>query len=170
MNIHYKNNINDKNLNENREKNNYYRKKRNYKNYIKDILKTKRFNYLDELINWIKQIKKYNHFINKIKKLYFSSTHNNNYDNKIYNDILSWINQNMKKNNENKIYKIYCKEIMKKNNLNNIKEFKNFMSQILEENKQNTEFLKDMKKIFRDNFIPKPINGNNFNDVSYGKK
>ena len=56
---------------------------------------------------------------------------------------------------------------MRRNNLDNIKEFKDFMDQILNKNRQNTEFLKDMKKIFLNNFIPKTVNENNFNDISY---
>ena len=134
--------------------------------YIKDILKLKGFNYLEELINWIKQIKKYQNFVFKIKELYFPPDYNN-CDNKFYNDILSWIKQNIDINKEIKKYENFCKDIMRSNNLDNIKEFKDFMNQILNKNRQNTEFLKDMKKIFLNNFIPKTVNENNFNDISY---
>ena len=39
------------------------------------------------------------------------------------------------------------------------------MNQVLNKNKKNKEFLKDIKNICQDNFVPKAINANNTNDI-----
>ena len=129
---------------------------------LKKYLNLKGFSNLEELINWIKRVKQYKNFVDKIKNIYCLYNNNKNFDNNgYYNDIIFWINQN---NNINKEYEIYCKEIMKINNLKDIKEFKIFMNQILNKNKKNIQFLQGMKKIFQNNFIPKIVNGKNYND------
>ena len=129
---------------------------------LKKYLILKGFSNLEELINWIKRVKQYKNFVDKIKNIYSLYNNNTNVDNDgCYNDIIFWINQN---NNKNKEYEIYCKEIMKINNLKDVKEFKIFMNQILNKNKKNIQFLQGMKKIFQNNFIPKIVNGKNYND------
>ena len=160
-------------INENRKKNNSKNQKdKNLKEielFIQNFLQLKGFSCLEELINWIIKVKQYKNFITKIKNIYLSSNYNNNIDKNVYyNDILSWINQNnININNNNKMYGDYCKEIMKNNNLTNIEEFKEFTNQILNKNKQNSEFLKEMKEIFLHNFVPKTINGKNYKEIPY---
>jgi hypothetical protein len=160
-------------INENRKKNNSKNQKdKNLKEielFIQNFLQLKGFSCLEELINWIIKVKQYKNFITKIKNIYLSSNYNNNIDKNVYyNDILSWINQNnININNNKKMYGDYCKEIMKNNNLTNIEEFKEFTNQILNKNKQNSEFLKEMKEIFLHNFVPKTINGKNYKEIPY---
>ena len=163
--------------NNNNIKNNYKNKiytqtkSKNYLNknklIIKQILKLKEKNDLDELINWIKKVKEYHNFVNTIKNLYNIYNINNYNNNNIYDILLSWINETIKKNQNIKIYESYCKNIINNNKLNNIDEFKFFMNQVLNKNKKNTKFLKGMKKICQDNFVPKVIKGNNINDIYY---
>ena len=160
-------------INENRKKNNSKNQKdKNLKEielFIQNFLQLKGFSCLEELINWIIKVKQYKNFITKIKNIYLSSNYNNNIDKNVYyNDILSWINQNnININNNKKMYGDYCKEIMKNNNLTNIEEFKEFTNQILNKNKQNSEFLKEMKEIFLHNFVSKTINGKNYKEIPY---
>ena len=131
---------------------------------IKNLLKYKEKKNLDDLINWIKYVKQYKNFVNTLKQLYNKYNKNKNNQNS-YDIILSWINKTIDKKKEIKIYESYCKNIINLNKLNNIEEFKFFMNQVLNKNKKNKEFLKDMKKICQDNFVPKAINANNTNEI-----
>ena len=174
-------NINKKTNNFIQNKKNYYHRNDNnkYKIYtqtkskiylnknsliIKNLLKYKEKKNLDDLINWIKYVKQYKNFVKTLKQLYNKYNKNKNNENN-YDIILSWIKKTIDKKKEIKIYESYCKNIININKLNNIEEFKFFMNQILNKNKKNKEFLKDMKKICQDNFVPKAINANNTNDI-----
>ena len=178
--LNRKNLLNKENRNiqiikDNKKRNNSNQKDNNFKKnelFIQKFFQLKGFSCFEELINWIIKVKQYKNFIIKIKNLYLSSNYNNNINkNAFYDDILSWINQNnININNNKNIYRDYCKEIMKNNNLTKIEEFKGFMNQILNKNKQNSEFLKGMKEIFLHNFVPKAINGNNYKEISYNNK
>ena len=152
-----KNNIeifNNKNKNSEKQTINEEHKKNNI--VIQNLLKLKGLNNIEQLISWIKNIKQCKDFVNKIEQIFLIY----NEKNQNYNNILFWI-QKINNNEQNrKIYENYCKEIMKKNNLKDIKEFKSFMNQNLNINKKNTYILKEMEKLFK----YKQINENDYND------
>lgn len=74
------------------------------------------------MINWIRFVKHYQNFVNKIKDLYYKYNKikdlyykynkNNNHKN-IYK---SWINETIDKNQRIKKYENYCKNIININN------------------------------------------------------
>ena len=152
-----KNNIeifNNKNKNSEKQTINEEHKKNNI--VIQNLLKLKGLNNIEQLISWIKNIKQCKDFVNKIEQIFLIY----NEKNQNYNNILFWI-QKINNNEQNrKIYENYCKEIMKKNNLKDIKEFKSFMNQNLNINKKNTYILKEMEKLFK----YKQMNENDYND------
>ena len=107
-----------------------------YNKLINNLLKLKGFNNIDQLISWIKNIKQYKDFIDDLQKV-FLIYNENNYKYNNYSNIISWIEEIINKPNRN-IYEQYFQEIMKKNDLKDISEFKNFMNKNLNINKKNT--------------------------------
>ena len=124
--------------------------------YINMEKKINMNNILDEYKSLLYDIKLKNEFIYKIINLYNNSTNSNlNFnDSKSLISAWNWIknnqnilDNNLRKENENKQYKDLCKNIMKEYNLKNIQQLKIFIRKLCKKVGKNENFLEGIKKI-----------------------
>ena len=119
-------------------------------NNIFELLNVKCYN---DCIDKINKLLNYEHFIHKLKKLYYN--YNGNNKDFELKDILFWISFNL--NNENQ-YEEFCMEIMEKFNISDFEHFKKFFKTLINKDKNNKYFVNGMKQLF-----------NNFNDYHLNK-
>ena len=136
-----------------------------YNKNIDKITQLLNCNNYEECLNKINEISEQKKFVNKILKIY------NKYNQEVekgdtdYENILLWINYliySKQRNKNDDKYEIFCKQLMKENNINNFSFFQNFTRNIINEKKNENNFLEDIKKILsvEDCFIKE--NNNNF--------
>ena len=128
-------------------------------------------NDINEAISRIAKLIKLEKSILKLKQIYFESNNNhlnNPKNNEEKNTNLDWLNEMIKNYKENKIYKNFCQTIMVDNKLNHFDDFKNFINNILINNKKSNGFLVEVKNILlEDDYYAKQKKGNSFNRKNY---
>ena len=100
---------------------------------------------LDDAIQKVGNLLKYEKYINKLKELYNEPHKRNNYNEQ--NNNLYWVSSIIKRYKKNEKYRNYCKNIMEQNEINHFNEFKNFIDNILIKNRKNTGFIIEVKNI-----------------------
>ena len=151
----YKNNsINessDNNINNNLE----YKKSKNNENEenieVNQLLKMLTLNNINDLKETLKELYNMKVFTNKVISLFYKKNKNIRKNEIDLNDILRWISSLSKNKKENDEYKLYCKKLMKENNINDFNELKSFIDKILNKNIQNNNFIGGVKKILSSN-------------------
>ena len=146
-------------INKNKEYNKYLNmKKETSKNHEEDdkidtnkLLYLLQINNINDIKERIKELNRAEIFTNKIISLFYK--YNKNISDDIINldDILNYITLSIKYKNENLEYELYCKNLMKRNNIHSFKEFKSFIDNILNKNIQNNNFIGGVKRILSTN-------------------
>ena len=90
-------------------------------------------------------------FAKNLAKIY--KKENNNKKNINLNEILYWVSYISQYHGNNKEYEKFCRKIMEDYNINDFNEFKNFICNILENNKKNQCLIGDAKKMTKINFL-----------------
>ena len=133
-------------------------KKETSKNHEEDdkidtnkLLYLLQINNINDIKERIKELNRAEIFTNKIISLFYK--YNKNISDDIINldDILNYITLSIKYKNENLEYELYCKNLMKRNNIHSFKEFKSFIDNILNKNIQNNNFIGGVKRILSTN-------------------
>ena len=123
---------------------------------LKELMKILNITKKENIIENINYYKENENFIINIRNLYMKynnlniSFNNNNSFNNINvdnNNILNWINYLIESKNKVNIYEDYCKKLMNEFNIQSFNGFSQFLSNLLYNNKQNQNFLNNMKKI-----------------------
>jgi hypothetical protein len=122
-------------------------------------------NNYDDCLNKINEFSEQKKFVNKILKIYNKYNQEVEKGDTVYENILLWINYliySKQRNKNDDKYEYFCKQLMKENNINNFSFFQNFTRNIINEKKNENNFLEDIKKILsvEDCFIKE--NNNNF--------
>lgn len=101
----------------------------------------------EECLYKINKLLHYEEFIRKIKKLYFNfNDHNKDFTLK---DILFWVSFNLnRENNGINKYEKFCNDIMRKFNIKGFENFKMFFANLINKEKNNDIFVKEMKQLF----------------------
>ena len=121
---------------------------------------------LDDAIQKVGNLLKYEKYLNKFKDLYNEPLKRNNYNNQ--NNNLFWVSSVIKRFKKNEKYRNYCKNIMLQNEINHFSEFKKFIDNILIKNKKNTGFIIEVKNILcEDEYNTKNKNLKNINKLKY---
>ena len=107
-----------------------------------DMLGTNDYNDTKEKIQKLILVE---NFAKNLAKLY--KKENNNKKNINLNEILYWVSYISQYYNNNKEYEIFCKKVMEEYNISDFNEFKNFICNIMENNKKNQCLIGDVKKI-----------------------
>ena len=132
---------------------------------INNLLKSLKLKNINELKQKLKEYHTTDIFTNKVISLFYKYNTNISKNEIDLNDVLNWISSLAKIKRENEEYKLYCKNLMKENNIKNFKEFKSFIDKILNKNIQNNNFIGGVKKILSTN-----IDENsdfNFDNINY---
>ena len=132
---------------------------------INNFLKSLGLKNIKDLKKKLKEYHTTDIFTNKVISLFYKYNTNISKDEIDLNDVLNWISSLAKIKRENEEYKLYCKNLMKENNIKNFKEFKFFIDKILNKNIQNNNFIGGVKKILSSN-----IDDNsdfNFDNINY---
>ena len=132
---------------------------------INNLLKSLKLKNINELKQKLKEYHTTDIFTNKVISLFYKYNTNISKNEIDLNDVLNWISSLAKIKRENEEYKLYCKNLMKENNIKNFKEFKSFIDKILNKNIQNSNFIGGVKKILSTN-----IDENsdfNFDNINY---
>ena len=130
---------------------------------IKSILNSENY---EQCIRKIKHISEQNEFLDKIINIY-NQFNEDKIEGDNYENILLWINYLIysKQKNQNDKYEIFCKKLMKENNITNFKIFQSFTRNLINEKKSANLFLEDIKKILSvENCIIKEKNKSKNND------
>ena len=130
---------------------------------IKSILNSENY---EQCIRKIKHISEQNEFLDKIINIY-NQFNEDKIEGDNYENILLWINYLIysKQKNKNDKYEIFCKKLMKENNITNFKIFQSFTRNLINEKKSANLFLEDIKKILSvENCIIKEKNKSKNND------
>ena len=106
-----------------------------------DMLGTNDYNETKEKIQKLILVE---NFVKNLAKIY--KKENNNKKNINLNEILYWVSYISQYNDNNKEYKTFCKKIMEEYNINDFAEFKNFIFNILENNKKEQNSIAEEKK------------------------
>ena len=115
------------------------------KDKINKLLYMLNANNLDDAIQKVGNLLKYEKYINKLKELYNEPHKRNNYNEQ--NNNLFWVSSIIKRYKKNEKYRNYCKNIMLQNEITHFNEFKNFIDNILIKNRKNTGFIIEVKNI-----------------------
>ena len=118
---------------------------------INNLLTSLKLKNINDLKQKLKEYRTTDIFTNKVISLFYKFNTNISKDEIDLNDVLNWISNLAKIKRENEEYKLYCKNLMKENNISNFKEFKSFIDKILNKNIQNNNFIGGVKKILSTN-------------------
>ena len=113
---------------------------------IKSILNCQTY---EQCVDKVKQISEQKDFLDKMIKIY-NKYNRDNIKGYNYKNILLWINyliNSKQKNIKDDKYEIFCKKLMKENNIKDFKIFQSFTRNIINEKKNANDFLEDIKKI-----------------------
>ena len=115
------------------------------KEKINKLLYMLNVNNLDDAIQKVGNLLKYEKYLNKLKELYNEPHKRNNYNEQ--NNNLFWVSSVIKRYKKNEKYRNYCQNIMEKNEISHFNQFKNFIDSILIKNRKNTGFIIEVKNI-----------------------
>lgn len=130
-------------------KNTYIKKTNEYNNNndnkIKEFMDMLGTNDYNETKEKLQKLILVENFAKNLAKIY--KKENNNKKNINLNEILYWVSYISQYHGNNKEYEKFCRKIMEDYNINDFNEFKNFICNILENNKKNQCLIGDAKKI-----------------------
>ena len=118
---------------------------------LNELMKLLKLNNTNDLKKRLNELYTTKMFTDKVISLFHKSNKNKEKEEINLDDILFWISSISNYKKENEVYKKYCEQLMKKNNINNFEEMKLFIDKMLNKNIQNNHFIGGVKKILSTN-------------------